>query len=110
MTPMPMKFSTSHGSAPSAPYRPDSGRVSGRAEERNISEMVSLEYANQKLWSVTSEYEHLLTVQKEQHDCQLKQRDLEIHSLQDQLGGRKEAYIIRMRKQWWSIWRQKTKN
>eukprot|EP00397_Hematodinium_sp_SG-2012_P006956 GEMP01006995.1.p1 GENE.GEMP01006995.1~~GEMP01006995.1.p1 ORF type:complete len:688 (+),score=147.25 GEMP01006995.1:90-2153(+) len=56
--------------------------------EREVgNDQVSLDYANQKLWSVTSEYENLLTVQKEQHDLQLRQKDMEIQSLYAELGG-----------------------
>lgn len=69
----------------------ESGRVSVPVEQDSGRDLVSLDYANQKLWSVTSEYENLLTVQKEQQDLQLKQKDLEIQALRAELGGKPEA-------------------
>lgn len=79
--------STALGIPSGAPFR-DSGLLHPPPESVDTTGSrcgvaVPLDLANSKLWGVTSEYEHLLNIQRDQHRLALRQRDAEIAHLRE---------------------------
>eukprot|EP00927_Polykrikos_kofoidii_P044721 TRINITY_DN3860_c0_g2_i1.p1 TRINITY_DN3860_c0_g2~~TRINITY_DN3860_c0_g2_i1.p1 ORF type:complete len:943 (+),score=176.29 TRINITY_DN3860_c0_g2_i1:97-2925(+) len=80
--------------------RDDGGAVgSSQGFEGGAARLVPIEYANSKVWEVTSEYENLLNVQRDQHQLTLRQRNAEIAHLQHtveavQSGRGKEDHVV----------------
>lgn len=53
------------------------GGVSGTSADGNMGFVVPIEYANAKMWGITSEYENLLNIQRDQHMLALRQKEAE---------------------------------
>jgi hypothetical protein len=68
-------------------------------EPRSSQFLVPVEYANAKLWSVTSEYENLLNMQREHHQLVLRQKDVELAHIQNATAKLGQADSMQSRMQ-----------
>eukprot|EP00927_Polykrikos_kofoidii_P044720 TRINITY_DN3860_c0_g1_i2.p1 TRINITY_DN3860_c0_g1~~TRINITY_DN3860_c0_g1_i2.p1 ORF type:complete len:955 (+),score=179.89 TRINITY_DN3860_c0_g1_i2:167-3031(+) len=76
---------------------------SSQVVDGGVGSLLPVECANSRVWGVTSEYENLLNIQRDQHNLILRQRDAEVAHLQHTIEalqngrGNEQRVVARLR-------------